>query len=48
MLTRIYCEKFGQTVPRKTIRFEKGLNIVLGADGNTNSIGKSTALLIID
>ena len=48
MLTRIYCEKFGETVPGKTIRFEKGLNIVLGADGNTNSIGKSTALLIID
>ena len=38
MLTRIYCEKFGETVPGKTIRFEKGLNIVLGADGNTNSI----------
>ena len=48
MLTRIYCEKFGETVPGKTIRFERGLNIVLGADGNTNSIGKSTALLIID
>jgi len=48
MLTRIYCEKFGDTVPEKTIRFEEGLNIVLGIDGDTNSIGKSTALLIVD
>lgn len=48
MLTRIYCEKFGEVVPKKTIRFTKGLNIVLGIEGDTNSIGKSTALLIID
>lgn len=48
MLTRIYCEKFGITIPEKTILFKKGLNIVLGVDGDTNSIGKSTALLIID
>lgn len=44
MLKEISCEKFKQ----KTIIFKEGLNCVLGDDIASNSIGKSTFLLIID
>ncbi|MBR0295064.1 MAG: DUF2326 domain-containing protein [Bacilli bacterium] len=52
MLKEIYCDRFktggkdGQT--REPITFKKGLNIIEGADNGTNSIGKSTFLMIID
>ncbi len=35
-------------ISQKVINFEDGLNVVLGDEKSTNSIGKSTALLIID
>ncbi|MGN1152727.1 MAG: DUF2326 domain-containing protein [Candidatus Gastranaerophilaceae bacterium] len=44
MLKEIHCEKFHQ----KTIKFNNGLNVVLGTETGNNSIGKSTFLLIID
>jgi hypothetical protein len=44
MLREIYCEAFHQ----KTIRFTDKLNVVLGTPTGTNSIGKSTFMLIID
>ena len=44
MLSEIFCDKFYQ----KTIRFDAGLNVVLGTPNADNSIGKSTLLLIID
>ncbi len=33
---------------RPTIRFKKGLNVVLGKEDGANSIGKSSAMLAID
>lgn len=47
MLFEIDCDIFKPTAP-KPIRFSSGLNIVLGTKGATNSIGKSTMLMIID
>ena len=49
MLIEIRCDKFmdGGEV-RPPIRFEKGLNTILGASRASNSIGKSTFLMIID
>ena len=44
MLERIECEKFR----KKVIDFRSGLNVVLGDDIASNSIGKSTLLMIID
>ncbi len=44
MLTRIRCAKFRS----KEIRFRDGLNVVLGDDAASNSIGKSTVLMVID
>jgi hypothetical protein len=44
MLREITCEFFAQ----KTIVFHRGLNVVLGDDNAKNSIGKSTALMVID
>ncbi|MEZ4512189.1 MAG: DUF2326 domain-containing protein [Chloroflexota bacterium] len=44
MLTEIYCEQFRE----KTITFHSGLNVVLGDNVATNSIGKSTLLMILD
>lgn len=44
MLSEIYSSAISQ----KTIRFEEGLNVVLGDSMSTNSIGKSTSLLIVD
>ena len=44
MLREIYCEAFHQ----KRICFNNGLSVVLGTPTGTNSIGKSTFMLIID
>jgi len=44
MLKEIKCSKFNQ----ETITFKNGLNVVLGDQNSTNSIGKTTMLLIID
>jgi hypothetical protein len=44
MLFEIHCERFIET----PIYFHKGLNIVLGDNHSTNSIGKSSLLMIID
>lgn len=44
MLKAIFCEKFHQ----KTVKFKPGLNVVVGDDLATNSIGKSTLLMVID
>ena len=49
MLTEIQCDKFikyGQ--PRGKIHFHKGLNAIIGDDNGSNSIGKSTFLMILD
>ena len=49
MLKTIKCDKFiDHGVPREPIRFHNGLNVILGEKGATNSIGKSTLLMIID
>ena len=47
VLTELYCDKFKHTAPYPLI-FNNGLNIVLGTEGATNSIGKSTFLMILD
>lgn len=44
MLKKIYCDRFYE----KQIFFHPGLNAVVGDDIATNSIGKSTILMIID
>lgn len=44
MLSEIFCELFRE----KTITFREGLNVILGDDNATNSIGKSTLLMVID
>lgn len=44
MLKQVKCSLFNQT----PIEFHAGLNIVLGDDEAKNSIGKSSALLVID
>ena len=52
MLVEIQCDKFktggkdGEVRP--PIRFHVGLNAVVGDDDRSNSIGKSTLLMIID
>ena len=49
MLIEVQCDKFvknGQI--REPIRFHAGLNVVLGDDNGSNSIGKSTFLMILD
>ena len=49
MLVEVWCDKFesnGKT--REPIRFHAGLNTVLGDDNGSNSIGKSTFLMILD
>ena len=50
MLKEIRCDKFihNDGTPRGPIKFETGLNTVLGTDFADNSIGKSTVLMIID
>ncbi|WP_277035133.1 DUF2326 domain-containing protein [Propionimicrobium lymphophilum] len=47
MLTELYCDAFKPSCP-KPITFTPGLNIILGTKGATNSIGKSTMLMILD
>lgn len=44
MLTEVCCEIFRE----KTIYFHSGLNVVLGDNVATNSIGKSTLLMVLD
>ncbi len=44
MLTEIRCDKFREEL----IKFHSGINVVLGDSVATNSIGKSTLLMIID
>lgn len=46
MLTEIQCNKFA--TEHQTVRFNPGLNTVLGSAGGSNAIGKSTFLWIID
>ena len=49
MLTELYCDKFmdgGQKRP--PIRFQRGLNAIVGSATGKNSIGKSTILLVTD
>lgn len=49
MLVKVQCDKFlrdGQI--REPIEFHAGLNAVLGDDNGSNSIGKSTFLMILD
>jgi len=49
MLKEIRCDKFiSNGVIRDPICFHSGLNTVLGSSSGTNSIGKSTFLMIID
>ena len=49
MLKKISCDKFKlNDEPRGPIEFHMGLNTVLGDDKASNSIGKSTLLMIID
>ena len=44
MLLEIRCEKFRTGI----VRFHSGLNVVLGDENATNSIGKSTLLMLVD
>ena len=44
MLIEIFCEKLRD----KKIRFSQSLNVILGDDNATNSIGKSSLLMVID
>lgn len=49
MLKEIQCDEFiSYGKKRPTIKFHNGLNTVLGDDLGSNSIGKSTFLMIID
>lgn len=49
MLVEISCDKFIDAGSvRAPITFTKGLNVVLGTETGTNSIGKSTFLLVLD
>lgn len=49
MLAEISCDKFiDEGIPRGPVKFGPALNVVLGASDGSNSIGKSTFLLIID
>ncbi len=49
MLAEIYCDKFiDQGVERGAIRLKSGLNAVVGSENATNSIGKSTFLMVVD
>ena len=49
MLMEVNCEKFESNgKQRAPIRFHKGLNAVVGNESGTNSVGKSTFLMILD
>lgn len=46
MLKEIRCDKFAEE--HRSIRFQPGLNTVLGSAGGSNAIGKSTFLWLVD
>ena len=49
MLVEIMCDEFfDHGKPRGRIALHKGLNTILGTDTGSNSIGKSTFLMIVD
>lgn len=49
MLVEISCDKFVENgKPRPPISFHNGLNAVVGNESGTNSVGKSTFLMILD
>lgn len=49
MLVEIRCDEFkSNSKTRPPIQFHKGLNTVIGSNTGSNSIGKSTFLMIID
>ena len=49
MLAEISCDKFMENGKvRDPIEFHEGLNTVIGSESGTNSIGKSTFLMILD
>jgi hypothetical protein len=49
MLKQISCDKFIENGSiRSAIVFHKGLNTVMGSDTGSNSIGKSTFLMVLD
>ena len=49
MLLEVSCDKFVENGKvRKPVKFEKGLNAVVGNESGTNSVGKSTFLMILD
>ena len=49
MLVEIMCSEFkDHGEPRGRIRLKTGLNTVLGSDSGSNSIGKSTFLMVLD
>lgn len=49
MLVEVSCDKFKKNDEiRKPIRFSMGLNAVVGNESGTNSVGKSTFLMILD
>ena len=50
MLKRIQCDEFKtfDGAVRPPIEFHKGLNAVIGNESGTNSVGKSTFLMILD
>lgn len=49
MLVEVQCDKFmTHNKPRGSIRLHPGLNAVVGDDNGSNSIGKSTFLMILD
>ena len=49
MLVEMYSPVFQENNNiRKNIKFKKGLNVILGTEKGSNSIGKSSALLAID
>ena len=49
MLVEIMCDEFkDHGTPRGRIQLHAGLNTVMGSSSGSNSIGKSTFLMIID
>ena len=49
MLKMLQCDEFKcNGRPRGPIVFHKGLNAVIGNESGTNSVGKSTFLMILD
>lgn len=49
MLVEIMCSEFkDHGKPRGRIRLKAGLNTVLGSESGSNSIGKSTFLMVLD